>query len=66
MTLQSQFTIPANMAGTPSLTLPCGAAPSGVPYAVQLLGRRLSEAALCRIGQAYEDATRWHERHPPV
>ena len=66
VTLQSQFTIPANMAGTPSLTLPCGAAPSGVPYAVQLLGRRLSEAALCRIGQAYEDATRWHERHPPV
>lgn len=64
--LQSQFTMPANMAGTPSLTLPCGVAPSGVPYAVQLLGRRLSEATLCRIGQAYEDATRWHDRHPPV
>jgi aspartyl-tRNA(Asn)/glutamyl-tRNA(Gln) amidotransferase subunit A len=40
--------------------------PSGLPYAVQLLGRRLSEPMLLRIGQAYQDATTWHECHPPV
>jgi len=30
------------------------------------LGRRLSEPMLLRIGHAYESATAWHERHPPV
>ena len=64
--VQMQFIVPASFAGTPTLTLPCGISPSGVPYAVQLLGRRLSEPMLCRIGQAYQDATNWHERHPPV
>jgi amidase len=61
-----QFVVPASFAGTPTLTLPCGISPAGPPYAMQLLGRRLSEPMLCRIGQAYEDATDWHERHPPV
>lgn len=62
--VQMQFIVPANFAGTPTLTLPCGVSPSGVPYALQLLGSRLSEPMLCRIGQAYEDATAWHELHP--
>jgi len=61
-----QFVVPASFAGTPTLTLPCGISPAGPPYAMQLLGRRLSEPMLCRIGQAYEDATNWHQRHPPV
>jgi amidase len=64
--VQMQFTVPANFAGTPTLTLPCGLSPSGVPYALQLLGRRLSEPMLCRIGHAYEEATVWHKRHPPA
>ena len=59
-------TVPANFAGTPTLTLPCGVAAEGVPYAVQLMGRRGTEATLCRIGQTFEDATSWHTRHPPV
>jgi len=64
--VQMQFTVPANFAGTPTLTLPCGVAQSGTPYALQLLGRRLSEPMLCRIGHAYEEATDWHARHPSV
>jgi len=63
---QMQFTIPADFAGTPALTLPCGMSASGVPYAIQFLGRRLSEPSLCRIGQAYENATPWHDQHPSV
>jgi amidase len=63
---QGQFTIPADLAGTPALTLPCGFSDDGRPYAVQFLGSRLSEPALCRIGHAYEQATAWHLRHPPV
>ncbi len=60
------FTFPHNFAGTPALALPCGVSPAGIPYTMQLAGSPLSEATLCRIGQAYEDATRWHTLHPPV
>ena len=61
---QGQFTIPADLAGTPSLTLPCGVSEDGRPYAVQLLGSKLAEPTLCRLGHAYEQATEWHRRHP--
>ena len=61
-----QFTIPADLAGTPSLTVPCGMSEPGIPYALQFMGARLTEATLCRIGHAYERATDWHRVHPPV
>ena len=63
---QGQFTIPADLAGTPGLTLPCGFSEDGRPYAVQFLGSRLSEQELCRIGHAYEQASPWHLRHPAI
>lgn len=63
---QGQFTIPADLAGTPTISLPCGFSESGHPYSVQFLGSRLSEAGLCRIAHAYEQATRWHQRHPTI
>jgi amidase len=65
--VQMYYTVPADFAGTPTLTLPCGFSDEDrLPYAMQLLGRRLSEPMLLRIGHAYESATAWHERHPPV
>ncbi len=64
--LQIHHTIPANLAGVPTLTVPCGFSGGGIPYGLQLIGRRLSEAPLCRIGQAYEQATDWHTRHPAL
>lgn len=60
------FTFPHNFAGTPTLTLPCGLTNEGLLYTMQLAGGHLSEAMLCRIGHAYEEATQWHGRHPPV
>jgi amidase len=64
--IQLQFTIPADFAGTPTLTLPCGVSKGGLPHAFQFMGSRLSESMLCRIGHAFEQATSWHTRHPPV
>ena len=64
--VQMQFTVPADFAGTPALTLPCGVSDAGVPYAMQFMGRSLSEARLCRMGHAFESATEWHRLHPPV
>lgn len=63
-TPNTAFTFPHSLAGTPALALPCGVSPAGIPYAMQLAGSPLGEATLCRIGQAYEDATRWNELHP--
>lgn len=57
---------PADFAGTPTLTVPCGLSGSGIPYSLQFMGARLSEARLCQIGHAYESATNWHDLHPPV
>jgi amidase len=62
----AEFTIPMDLAGVPSICLPCGFAPEGVPYSIQFTGRRLSEGMLCRIAHAYERATSWHDRHPNV
>ncbi len=64
--VQMHFTIPANFAGTPALTVPCGFSENSIPYAMQFLGPLLSEARLCRIGHAYEQATEWHGLHPAV
>lgn len=63
---QGQFTIPADLAGTPTLSVPCGFNDRGWPYCFQLLGNRLSEPTLCRIGHAYQSATSWRERHPTL
>ncbi len=61
-----RFTFPADFAGTPTITLPCGAREDGAPYGMQLMGSRLGEAGLCRLAYAYERATPWHKRHPAL
>jgi len=57
---------PFNMAGLPALALPCGFAPSGLPISLQLAGRPFDEATVLRAGHAYEQATEWHRRRPPI
>jgi amidase len=60
-----RFTAPWNLAGSPTITVPCGVASEGVPLALQLVARPFEEELLLRAGQAYESATEWHLRHPP-
>lgn len=50
------YTVPANIAGIPALTLPCGYDEKGLPIGVQLMGKALSEPLLYRIGHALEAA----------
>jgi amidase len=65
--LDLHFGNPADMAGIPSLTLPCGKAEDGLPPpGFQLMGSPLTESTLCRIGYAYERATEWHKQHPDI
>jgi len=65
MYLADIFTVPANLAGLPALSLPCGLA-GGLPVGLQLLGRSFDEATLLRAGAAYQAVTPHHELAPPV
>jgi amidase len=62
----TRFTAPFDFSGHPTLSLPCGFAPDGLPVSLQLVGRHLEEEVLCRAGQAFEAATDWHARHPAL
>jgi len=57
---------PFNLTGLPTLALPCGFSASGLPVSFQLSGRPFEEATVLRAGHAYEQATAWHTRRPPV
>jgi len=57
---------PFNLTGLPTLALPCGFSASGLPLSFQLSGRPFEEATVLRAGHAYEQATTWHTRRPPV
>jgi amidase len=61
-----RFIAPFNYSGSPALCVPCGFSPTGLPYGLQLVGRHGDEALLCRVGHAYEQATEWHHRQPPI
>jgi aspartyl-tRNA(Asn)/glutamyl-tRNA(Gln) amidotransferase subunit A len=65
MYLADIFTVPANLAGLPGLSLPCGLA-HGLPVGLQLLARPFDEETLLRAGAAFQKATRHHELAPPL
>jgi aspartyl-tRNA(Asn)/glutamyl-tRNA(Gln) amidotransferase subunit A len=65
MYLADVFTVPANLAGIPGLSLPCGMA-GRLPVGFQLLARSFDEASLVRVGAAFQRATRHHEQVPPL
>ena len=58
MYLNDILTIPANMAGLPGMSVPCGFV-DGLPTGLQIIGPRFSEARLYDIGMAYEQNTDW-------
>ena len=62
----TRYTIPYNLAGVPSLTLPMGQMADGAPLGFQLIGPELGEAALLSAGAAYEAASGFAARHPGV
>jgi aspartyl-tRNA(Asn)/glutamyl-tRNA(Gln) amidotransferase subunit A len=57
---------PFNLTGLPTLALPCGFTSSELPLSLQLAGRPFDEGMVLRVGHAYEQATPWHTRRPPV
>ncbi len=55
-----------SVTGAPALALPCGFGDDGLPLGMQIAGRPFEDATVLRIGHAYEQATRWNDRKPPL
>ena len=69
MYLQDIFTVSANIAGVPALSVPCGFLNQGgkdLPVGLQFLGRHFDEATIVRVGHHYQQATDWHTRRSPL
>ena len=62
----TQYTRPYNLNGFPALSVPCGFSEDGLPIGLQLAGRPFAEETVLRVGHAYEQATEWHMRRPPL
>ena len=66
MYLEDVFTLPANLAGIPGISLPVGFDSDGLPIGMQLMAPHLGEDRLFRAAHAYQQATAWHMEVPPL
>jgi aspartyl-tRNA(Asn)/glutamyl-tRNA(Gln) amidotransferase subunit A len=65
MYLNDVFTIPANLAGIPGISIPAGFS-EGLPVGLQLLGPAFGEATLLRVADAFQRVTDFHTRWPEL
>ncbi len=63
MYLNDIYTIAANLAGIPAMSLPCGFV-GGLPVGMQLMGNFFEEARLLNVAHQYQQAQDWHRRSP--
>ena len=66
MYLSDIYTIPANLAGIPAISIPCGFSKSGLPIGLQLMGKAFDEEMLLRVSYTYEQNTEWHLKKPKL
>ncbi|MGM0489136.1 MAG: Asp-tRNA(Asn)/Glu-tRNA(Gln) amidotransferase subunit GatA [Planctomycetota bacterium] len=66
MYLTDVFTIPANLAGIPGISVPCGLDQNQLPVGLQILAPAFSEEKLLRVARMFENATDWHAMRPEV
>jgi aspartyl-tRNA(Asn)/glutamyl-tRNA(Gln) amidotransferase subunit A len=66
MYLADVFTVSANLAGLPAISVPCGFTASALPIGLQLTGRLFDEPTLLRAAHAYEQQTAWWTRQPTL
>jgi len=66
MYLEDVLTVPINLAGVPSLSVPCGFDATGMPIGMQIMGRYYDEATVLKAGYAFQQKTTFHQQKPPV
>ncbi|KUO53586.1 MAG: glutamyl-tRNA amidotransferase [Desulfitibacter sp. BRH_c19] len=65
MYLADLFTIPANMAGIPAISVPCGFS-NGLPVGLQLMGKPFDESTILKAAYAYEQNNSWYKSKPSI
>jgi aspartyl-tRNA(Asn)/glutamyl-tRNA(Gln) amidotransferase subunit A len=65
-TYPRQARTPFNVTGHPALAMMAGLTSNGLPVSVQFVGRYFDDAMVLRVAAAYERATQWHKRKPPI
>ena len=66
MYLSDIFTLSANLAGIPGMSVPCGFSREGLPIGLQILGSHFQEETLLRVAYNFEQATAFHTRKPAL
>jgi aspartyl-tRNA(Asn)/glutamyl-tRNA(Gln) amidotransferase subunit A len=66
MYLADIYTISANLAGLPGISIPCGFTKAGLPIGLQILAASFEEEKLLRIARMFERVTDWHTRRPKL
>jgi len=64
MYLNDIYTVAANLAGLPAMSIPCGFGEGGMPVGLQVVGNYFSEAQMLNAAHQYQRATDWHRRRP--
>ena len=62
------WTAPANLAGVPAISVPCGFTTDDppLPFGLQIMGRPFEDGTVMKVAHAYEQSTEWHTMRPPV
>jgi aspartyl-tRNA(Asn)/glutamyl-tRNA(Gln) amidotransferase subunit A len=55
-----------DLTGQPSISVPCGFTEAGLPVGLMITGRMFADETVFRFARAFEQATDWHRRHPPL
>jgi aspartyl-tRNA(Asn)/glutamyl-tRNA(Gln) amidotransferase subunit A len=66
MYLSDVFTLSANLAGIPGMSVPCGFSAAGLPIGLQLMGSHFREETLLKAAYNFEKATDFHKRRPEL
>jgi aspartyl-tRNA(Asn)/glutamyl-tRNA(Gln) amidotransferase subunit A len=66
MYLADVFTVSANLAGLPAISVPCGFTPGRLPIGLQFIGRALHDETVLGVAGAFERATSWTDERPPL
>jgi len=63
--MEDLCTVPINVAGVPSISIPCGVNSEGMPIGMQLIGKQFDEETIIRAAYTYEQETKFRENYKP-
>ena len=66
MYLSDIYTIPANLAGIPGISIPCGFTTTGLPIGMQIMGKHFEEEKILKIAKLFENETDFHLKKPEL